>query len=310
MATDNNETPANDARYFTTAPTQEGDVSINDYSIHYKIFGNSKRRILLVMGLKGTLQNFFPLVNHFSKSNSVLVFDNRGAGKSTEGYLGRYTTKGMAADAQKVLETVKWIEDRSVNLVGISMGGMISQELAFLIPKRFCSLTLMATYAYFTWPSPKVAFGFLKSKKDGKDDIEELMSRYKCLTRLFNDEDWLNAFDERYPDHKDNRTRLYDFLMSRRTESPDRTYGVLGQLTAIMTHRMTPERLAMIGKNIPQILCIVGNRDKMIDPKNTDYLVEHLGCRKVVLENKGHSLIHEAELEIIPIIEEMLLNEQ
>ena len=94
--------------------------------------------------------------------------------------------------------------------------------------------------------------------------------------------------------------------MNRRTESPDRSYGVLGQLAAVMTHKMKPDRLSIIGKEVPHVVCIVGTGDKMIDPANTAYLAKHIGCRQIVLDNKGHSLIHEAEREIIPLIEEML----
>ena len=171
-------------KYFNNQPIEEEDVKINDYSIHYKRFGNGPCRLMMVMGLNGTIQNFFPLINHFSNSCSVLVFDNRGAGKSTDGSAARYTTKGMAQDAAAVLEAVGWTQERTVHLVGISMGGMISQELAYLIPKRFRSLTLLATYAYFTWPSPRVALGLLKPKRTGEDDVLELMARFTLMLIL------------------------------------------------------------------------------------------------------------------------------
>lgn len=41
----------------------------------------------------------------------------------------RYTTSEMARDVIELLDHVGWTEDRSVHVVGISMGGMISQEL-------------------------------------------------------------------------------------------------------------------------------------------------------------------------------------
>ena len=59
---------------------------------------------------------------------SCLVFDNRGIGESDKPLL-RYTTSEMAKDVVELLNHVGWTEERSVHVVGISMGGMIAQEL-------------------------------------------------------------------------------------------------------------------------------------------------------------------------------------
>ena len=47
----------------------------------------------------------------------------------------------MAIDVEELLEFVGWTEDRSIHVVGVSMGGMISQHLALDIPQRFASLS-------------------------------------------------------------------------------------------------------------------------------------------------------------------------
>ncbi len=59
---------------------------------------------------------------------SSLVFDNRGIGESDKPLL-RYTTFEMARDVVELLDHVGWTESRSIHVVGISMGGMIAQEL-------------------------------------------------------------------------------------------------------------------------------------------------------------------------------------
>lgn len=43
----------------------------------------------------------------------------------------RYTTSEMAKDIVELLDHVGWKDGRSVHVVGISMGGMIAQELVF-----------------------------------------------------------------------------------------------------------------------------------------------------------------------------------
>lgn len=51
----------------------------------------------------------------------------------------------MAKDVLDLLEYLGWTKDHSVDLVGISMGGMISLELAKAAPSRFSSMTLIST---------------------------------------------------------------------------------------------------------------------------------------------------------------------
>lgn len=51
----------------------------------------------------------------------------------------------MAQDVLELLDYLHWTKERSVNIVGISMGGMISLELAKAAPQRFCSMTLIST---------------------------------------------------------------------------------------------------------------------------------------------------------------------
>lgn len=41
----------------------------------------------------------------------------------------RYSTSEMARDYLELLEHVGWVGERELNIVGISMGGMIAQEI-------------------------------------------------------------------------------------------------------------------------------------------------------------------------------------
>jgi len=63
---------------------------------------------------------------------TCLTFDNRGMGESDKPVL-RYTTSEMAKDVVELLDHVGWTQPRSVHVVGISMGGMIAQELVSLL---------------------------------------------------------------------------------------------------------------------------------------------------------------------------------
>lgn len=92
---------------------------------------------------------------------SALCLDNRGMGDS-DVPLMRYSTSEMARDAIEVLEHVGWLPqgaalaasppkatppERTLHIIGISMGGMIAQELACLVPRHVSSLNLVCTAA-------------------------------------------------------------------------------------------------------------------------------------------------------------------
>ena len=76
-----------------------------------------------------------------------LVIDNRGIGRSDKPFL-RYTTSEMARDVIDLLDQLEWTEQRQLHVIGVSMGGMIAQELVggFLcckgLPHHYLSLTL------------------------------------------------------------------------------------------------------------------------------------------------------------------------
>jgi pimeloyl-ACP methyl ester carboxylesterase len=88
------------------------------------------------MGLGGVKQTWQRQTKDFGHTEAekytCLIFDNRGMGESDKPIL-RYTTSEMARDVIELLEHVGWKDDRSVHVVGISMGGMIAQELVRLL---------------------------------------------------------------------------------------------------------------------------------------------------------------------------------
>jgi pimeloyl-ACP methyl ester carboxylesterase len=71
----------------------------------------------------------------------VLAFDNRGVGRSDRS-AGPYSVAMMAADAIAVLAAA---EVQRSHVYGISLGGMIAQEIALAYPDRLDRLVLGAT---------------------------------------------------------------------------------------------------------------------------------------------------------------------
>ena len=78
--------------------------------------------LVMVMGLSGVKEDWAPLAEALAKNRPVLVFDNRGIGES-EIPEGPYTIQEMAEDTLALIQHLGW---STVQLMGISMGGMIA----------------------------------------------------------------------------------------------------------------------------------------------------------------------------------------
>lgn len=85
-------------------------------------------KLLYVMGLNNSCFAWEKQVAHFGREAGyqVLVFDNRGVGHS-DSPKGLYKTSEMALDTVELLDFVGW--ERDVHVIGVSMGGMVAQEL-------------------------------------------------------------------------------------------------------------------------------------------------------------------------------------
>ncbi|MGA7410556.1 MAG: alpha/beta fold hydrolase [Bryobacteraceae bacterium] len=97
--------------------------------------------ILMIMGLSFTLDMWFRITPVLSKRYRLILFDNRGVGRS-DTPRGPYSMRQMADDAVAVMEAAGV---SSAYVMGASMGGMIAQELALRYPKRVRALLLGCT---------------------------------------------------------------------------------------------------------------------------------------------------------------------
>ena len=85
------------------------------------------------MGLASPMWYWLSQCAHFGHGDnastySCLILDNRGVGESDRP-LCWYSTSEMARDTWEVIDHVGWTANKSVHVVGVSMGGMIAQEM-------------------------------------------------------------------------------------------------------------------------------------------------------------------------------------
>jgi 3-oxoadipate enol-lactonase len=102
--------------------------------------GGSGDPVILVMGLGAPRLGWFPQFAVLSQSYDVVTFDNRGVGETKA--TAPWTIQDNAADVIAIADELGF---ERFHLAGISMGGMISQEVVLSYPERVRSVTLMST---------------------------------------------------------------------------------------------------------------------------------------------------------------------
>lgn len=264
--------------------------------------------VVLIMGFSNTKEAWGMTVDQLiknwsspSKNLKILSFDNRGIG-GTDPTWGRYTTSQMADDALALMDHVGW---ESAHFIGVSMGGMISLELAANAPKRVKSLALVVT------TRGKAV------KEEGEDNSEmrkTLFSKDKdviipgVLKMLYPD-----AFLAQKMQDTDTtiRDELFNFHMGRLEVGPKKYMrGIIGQVLAIRTHWVSDERLAAIGQAGFPVLIIGGGDDKLIQGNESKVIADAMKndrVKLVIMEDGGHGLITQY---IDEVIQEYLANFQ
>ncbi len=99
--------------------------------------------LLFITGFAISAAVFEPVLPLYAERFAVTAYDNRGAGRSSGATPGLSIAE-LAADAVGVLDALG-IE--SAHVYGLSMGGMIAQEVALRFPHRVRALVLGGTTA-------------------------------------------------------------------------------------------------------------------------------------------------------------------
>jgi 3-oxoadipate enol-lactonase len=99
--------------------------------------------LLMIMGMSGTFDHWnAEFLADLRQDFETIVYDHRGVGTSTR-LEGPVTIAQLAQDAAGLLAALQL---DSAHVLGISMGGMVAQELALAHPERIRTLALGCTY--------------------------------------------------------------------------------------------------------------------------------------------------------------------
>ena len=131
-------------------------ATIDGLSINYELHGEQGNPLVLVHGATGDITDWRHQVAEFASTHRVLIMDLRGHGRSTAPTdRDAYSIDRMARDVVELVDQAGF--DR-YHLVGHSMGGAISQEVALADPSRMITLTLFDTgYAHPRVPDERLA---------------------------------------------------------------------------------------------------------------------------------------------------------
>jgi pimeloyl-ACP methyl ester carboxylesterase len=253
-------------------------ANVDSIELYYEEHGSGDP-LLLIMGLAADSMAWLFQVPELSKHYRTITFDNRGVGRSSKPP-GPYTISQMADDTAGLLDTIGIVR---THVVGVSMGGMIAQELVLRHPQRVRGLVLACTY-----PEPDADIerqrqfsveqlgGKVMSGGDIEIDFKALdpMAFFQQLLPL--------AFNQEFIE-KELPTIMplfagalqYGFSME----------AILGQVAAVMSHKAT-DRLHQIKA---PTLVMTGDADRLVPPANSDVLAKHIpGARLVKIPGGSH----------------------
>lgn len=232
--------------------------------------GPGKPRVLLVMGFGMRGDVWRPQIDGLGDDHELAWFDNRGIGES-DPPPRRFKMGELAQDALRVADALGW--DR-FHVVGVSLGGMISQEIALAAPERLFSLTLIATH-------PGGPLGIAPHAKGLKHWTRSVFGpqegRVANLTELLYTPSFLAAVDQH---------ELTERMRLQVGKKPHPRTAAL-QLLAVARHD-TRRRLRDIQA---PTLVLKPESDILVRPLHSDRLSRGIpGARLVTLPDTGHGI--------------------
>ncbi|MBF0239129.1 MAG: alpha/beta hydrolase [SAR324 cluster bacterium] len=245
-------------------------VNVNNIEMYYETHGTGFPLIML-MGWTGNIDQWPPeLIESLEKHFQVIMVDNRGAGRSTS--TDEPFTVEMFADDTQAFMNALGIEQ--AHILGISLGGMIAQEMALRYPDKVRGLVLGCTFC---------------GPRRGK-----FFSPYAI--------EWVLKFLVT-PKMTVNETLLY-MNFSRDTRDSAVRYSIKAGFKApITTQNQKKQFMALIRYNswerLPQIkkptLVMTGTKDAIVSAENSKILADRIpGATLIRYKKMSHDFYADA----------------
>jgi pimeloyl-ACP methyl ester carboxylesterase len=251
----------------------------NGININYTVEGLGEP-LIMISGFSSEKNVWRFQTGSFKKDFRTITFDNRGVGKSDKP-TGPYTMKMMADDTIGLMDHLG-IE--KAHVVGMSMGGMVAQELAINYPECVDKLVLASTFACMDEASglTSEASKRLETYNGSLPNEEVIRKGVETMINLS-----LNNGFYRI---------LALQLMKIMIRSFDKLAlnGLVRQFEAILAHD-TIDRLRLIKA---PTLVITGDNDRLIKPISSDMIANLVPKAKLVkVEGGSHAINIEMKSE-------------
>ncbi len=256
--------------------------------VFWRSRGSGSRTLVLINGYSASAIAWpRAWLRDLAKDVRVITLDNRGSGWSRFAETP-FTMQDMAADLVDVLDDAD--VDRAV-LMGLSMGGMIAQEVAMTTPERVAGLALVATRPPIPRFQPPPAASMLALMRP--------LAPGESPTRFFR-RLWSSAaapgFAEAHPD-------VVDEFVAQVVERPTPRGMLLHQMRA-MSGWGHAERLERL--DVPTLV-VHGDSDKFSPTVNGATLGELIpGARFEQLQGVGHLVPQEAPGRLRELLLELI----
>jgi 3-oxoadipate enol-lactonase len=240
--------------------------------------------VLLVMGLGMNATGWWRTIPVLARAFTVLSFDNRGVGRSGRPP-GPYSIAQMADDAVAVLDAAG-VE--AAHVYGVSLGGMIAQEIALRRPERVLGLVLAATTPGGEHAIAPAAESLAFFQRRGQMPAEEAVwasvpYNYAARTR------------------RDGGQRIAEDI-AQRLRFPIEPEPYVAQLAAALGHDAY-ERLGAVSH---PTLVVHGAEDRMVHPDNARLLAERVPSAQLQLWEQTAHLLFTDEPGVDPAVSEFL----
>jgi 3-oxoadipate enol-lactonase len=219
------------------------------------------------------------LVAELARSFRTITYDNRGTGLSDKPD-EPYSLEMFAADAIAILDHLRISR---THLFGVSMGGMIAQEIALRYGSRLQTLTLGCTTCggRNAVPPPPESVKLLTAPRGGLSDEEVIRRGWPLAYTLEYIKNHRAELEGSIPRLLVNATPTFIFKRHLDASYGLKTYERLPQIT-------TPT------------LVITGAQDLLFPARNSEILAERIpGAKLHVISNAAHAFFNEAREEFL-----------
>jgi len=258
-------------------------IKANGININYEVHGKGEP-VVLIGGLGSQLQSWATQIPIYSEYFKVIVFDNRGMGKTDKPDI-EYSIEMMADDTVALVDSLKI---KSASFIGKSMGGMIAQWIAIKYPHKVDKLVMGCTSA----SRDEVGNEIIKT---GREIASKAGMKAVWLTALF------LGYSREYIE---NNIKSIKDNMSLVAESKENLIGYLRQSGACENHDISD----LVSQIKAQTLVMYGESDFITSPKKSQILAELITNSKLVGFKAGHGFWREYQREVDKEVLDFLLN--